>query len=578
MYFKALVSQHRVTASGLLIGVLMMLIAPVVAQTPSIEIPPRPNPNRDRIPQPQPVPQPLPPTDQPPLLTPPTQPPDPNQAPIVIPVRKIEVIGSTILKSSELSAITQTVEGRSLTLADLRAVADAITQLYLNRGYITSRAVLVDQAIVNGVIQIRIIEGSLERINIEGTQRLNPSYIRSRVQLGAGRPLNRNQLEDQLRLLRADPLFETVEASLSPGTGLGQSILTVRVKEAPALSGAIGVDNLSPPSVGSERAGSFLSYRNLTGIGDELSGSYYRSLQGGSNVFDFVYRAPVNPMNGTVQLRIAPSRSKIIDRQFRAFNIRSETDLYELSYRQPLIRTPREELALSLGFTVQNGQTFLAGIPFGFGVGPDTQGRSQTRVLKFGQDYLKRDTVGVWALRSQFSFGLDLFGATVNRSPTPDGRFFSWLGQVQRVQRLGNDHLLLAQAELQLAPNSLLPFEQFIIGGGQSLRGYRQNARSGDNGFRLSIEDRISVIRNASGTPTLQVAPFVDLGAVWNTSNNQNRLTNETFLSGAGLGLIWEPAPRLLLRLDYTIPIVPLTDSGNNVQDRGFYFSFSYGF
>ena len=95
-------------------------------------------------------------------------------------------------------------------------------------------------------------------------------------------------------------------------------------------------------------------------------------------------------------------------------------------------------------------------------------------------------------MRSQFSFGIDILDATINNDPIPDGRFFSWLGQVQRVQRLSNDQLLIVQAELQLTPDSLLPSQQFVIGGGQSVRGYRQNVRSGDNGFRsAAIEDRI---------------------------------------------------------------------------------------
>ncbi|MGV0024471.1 ShlB/FhaC/HecB family hemolysin secretion/activation protein [Phormidesmis priestleyi] len=549
--------------------------APTIAQT---ELP-KPNPNLDRFPQPIPSPQPLPPSDQQPTLPTPTTPPSaPEQTtPIAIPVRKIEVTGSTILKPGDITPITQPIEGRSVTLEELRTVADTITQLYLNRGFITSRAVLVDQAIVDGVVQIRVVEGSIERIDIEGTQRLNPSYVRSRVQLGAGVPLNKDRLEDQLRLLKADPLFDNVEASLRPGTGLGQSILTLRVKESQAVNGYIGVDNFSPPSVGSERLGAVLSYRNPTGLGDELSASYFRSLQGGSNVFDFNYRVPVNAMNGTVQLRVSPSKSKIIASDFAAFDIRSNTTLYEVSYRQPIVRTPREELALSLGFAFQDGQTFLFNdTPFPFGIGPDANGNSRTRVLKFGQDYVKRDPQGAWALRSQFSLGLNLFNATINDDPIPDGRFFSWLGQIQRVQRLSNDHLLIAQADVQLTPDSLLPSQQFVIGGGQSLRGYRQNARSGDNGFRLSLEDRIAVLRDASGVPTLQLAPFIEAGTVWNKSSNPNKLTNETFLAAAGLGLIWEPAPRFVVRLDYAIPFVRLTDEGNNAQDKGFFFSVGY--
>jgi hemolysin activation/secretion protein len=282
-------------------------------------------------------------------------------------------------------------------------------------------------------------------------------------------------------------------------------------------------------------------------------------------------------MYGTVQLRTVLDRNKITQEEFKELDIEGESNLYEISVRQPLIRTPRQEFALSLGFTYKDGQTFLFNnIPFPFGIGPDADGVSRTSVFRFGQDYVRRDRQGAWALRSQFSVGTGLFDGTINESPIPDSRFFSWLSQAQRVQRLGNDNLLIVQGDLQLTPNSLLPSEQFVVGGGQSLRGYRQNVRSGDNGFRFSVENRITLERDEAGISTFQLAPFIDLGAVWNHADNPNKLPNQTFLASAGLGLLWEPLPRLFLRLDYAVPFIDLDDRGDNAQDEGFYFSVNY--
>lgn len=559
--------------STIVTSILLSITAPTIAQ-----IPPVPNPNRDRIPQPQPIPSPLP--TKPPVLTPPQTTPNPTPgSDIKIAVTKVEVTGSTVFKPEELAKLTQGVEGKSVKLKDLQAVADSITALYLDRGYITSRAVLGEQSIVNGLVKIQILEGSLETLEIDGLKRLNKNYVESRVRLGLKIPLNKNQLEDQLQLLKSDALLESVEASLRPGSGVGKSILSLRVKESNPIAGNINVDNYSSPSVGSERFGGGLTYRNVTGLGDELSMSYNRSFPGGSNALDFSYRVPVNAMNGTVQLRVAPSNSKVIEQPFDSLDIRSNTELYELSYRQPLIRNPREEFALSLAFAVQNGRTTISGFPLTtVGSGTDIDGRGRTRVLKFGQDYTKRDAQGAWALRSQFSLGLNAFDATVSDTAKPDGRFFSWLGQVQRVQRLSNNQLIIAQADVQLSPDPLLPSQQFVIGGGQSLRGYRQNLRSGDNGIRLSLENRIAIQRNELGNPIFQLAPFVDAGWVWNQSNNTAQLANETFLASAGLGIIWEPIPRMLVRVDYAIPLIYNSDRKENAQDRGLNFSIGYSF
>ena len=559
----------------------------VLAQNPPSaprDLPPpptqQPEPNRDRflqpVPQPSPEPPQVPPTlpPQPPSPVPPTL---PNAA---IEVQKIQVVGSTILSQDEINALVKPLEGRSATLEQLKQIADKITEIYLNRGYITSRAVLPPQTITAGVVQIQVIEGKLTRIEVEGTKRLHPSYIRSRIRLGARMPLSTASLEDQLRLLRVDPLFSNVEASLRAGDNEGESILIVRVSEANPFQPSFSIDNYSPPSVGSERVGVSLRHRNITGNGDELGAAYYRSI-GDSDVFDFSYRLPLNAMNGTLQLRAAPNRNSIVQPPFNRFDISGKSHLFEISYRQPLRRTPIEEFALSTGFTYQTGRTFLGGEPFPFGEGPDTNGVTTTSAIKLGQDYIRRDPQGAWAVRSQFTIGTSLFDANQYEGSEPDGQFFSWLGQVQRVQRLNDKHLLILQSDLQLSANSLLPSQQFVIGGGQSLRGYRQNARSGDNGFRVSIEDRITLQRDGSGNPKLQLAPFLEAGTVWNAANNPNKLPNnqaikQTFLAGVGLGVIWEPIPRLNLRVDYAFPLVRISDRGDNLQDKGIYFNIIY--
>ena len=561
------------------------------AQTPSVPppVPPEniePNPNRDRFLQPAPEPEPV---EEDTELEEPQPPPPPDTEPpadsqTTIQVEAINVTGSTVFGPEQLDPIVEPFAGRALTLEQLQEVADAITQLYLEKGYITSRAILVDQVIPpeGGDVEIRVLEGSLEEIRIEGTRRVNPEYVRSRVRLGADVPLNTAELEDQLRLLRVDPLFENVEASLRAGTQAGKSILIVRVTEANPFEGSFGVDNYSPPSVGSERLGLNLRYLNITGWGDAFDATWYHTAQGGSDQFEFVYRLPVNPKNGTLQLRTSFNQNDIISEDLRALNIEGDSELYEISFRQPFIRTPREEFALSLGLTFQENQSLIDG--FGFpSPGADDEGITRTSVIKFGQDYLRRDPRGAWSFRSLFSFGTDWFDATENSPPEPDGRFFSWLGQVQRVQVLNENNFLIVGADLQLTPNTLLTSQQFVVGGGQSLRGYRQNVRARDNGIRLFIEDRITLERDEAGAATFQLAPFFDAAYVWNDPDNpSNDFLDDTqpeqFLAGIGMGIIWEPLPNLNLRFDFAIPLIDIEDRGENAQDDGIHFSVRYRF
>ena len=514
--------------------------------------------------QPQPL-EPLPET-APVLPGPSSQPsptPDPNGDRVYI--SDIQVIDSSVFTSSDFDPILAAYEGQALGLRELRQVADDITQLYLQQGYITSRAVLSEQTIVNGIVQVRVIEGELENIQVEGTRRL-ASYVRDRVGLADRKPLNQADLESQLQLLRADPLIDRIEASLRAGTGEGQSQLIVRVLEAPAFSGRAVIDTNSPPSVGVVRTGLEANYNNALGLGDRLGLSAYRTTTGGATSYSATYTVPLNAMDGTLQARYLPSSFDLIDSELAALGVEGSSNTYEFTYRQPLIRKPNEELALSLGFRRRTGETLISDVVID---------STRTSVFQFSQDYLRRDRKGAWGLRSQFNLGTGLFNATDRADGEADGQFFSWLGQVQRAQALNRNNLLLLQGSLQLTPDSLLGADQFIVGGASSVRGYSQNARFGDNGLRASLENRTTLDRNDDGSPAIQVAPFIDTATVWNTGANTS---DQNFLLGTGIGLITNLVDNVQARLDVAVPLVKLSESGDSNQDVFLYFNMDYRF
>lgn len=516
--------------------------------TPETEITP--------LPETAPV---LPPTNEP---TPPPTPTPPSNGEVL--VNEIQVVGSSVFGDREFAPITNTYEGQTLGLSGLRQIADDITQLYLESGYITSRAILSEQTIVDGVVQVRVVEGSLENIQVEGTRRL-ANYVRDRVNLANRTPLNQVDLESQLQLLRADPLVDRIEASLRAGTGEGQSQLIVRVLEADAFSGRAVFDTNSPPSVGVARMGIETNYNNALGLGDQLSLSAYRTTTGGSNTYGITYKVPLNAMNGTLQARYLPSSFELVGPGTLG-DITGSSNTYEVTYRQPIIRKPNEELALSLGFRQRSGETLISDIVID---------STRTSVFQFGQDYLRRDRSGAWGVRSQFNLGTDIFDATTRDNGQADGQFFSWLGQVQRAQVINRDNLLLMQGSLQLASESLLGADQFIIGGPSSVRGYSQNARFGDNGFRASIEDRMTLQRNEDGSPAVQIAPYIDTAMIWNQDVNTS---DQRFLLGTGVGLIANLVEDVQARFDVALPLVNLNESGDSPQDVFIYFSMDYRF
>ncbi len=178
----------------------------------------------------------------------------------------------------------------------------------------------------------------------------------------------------------------------------------------------------------------------------------------------------------------------------------------------------------------------------------------------------------VFAMRSQFSVGVDWFNANVN-TDAPDSRFFAWRGQTQWVQQLAPDTLFLAKGDVQLAGNSLVPLEQFGLGGQLSVRGYRQDTLLTDNGILFSAEFRLPIFRAPKMGGVLQLTPFIDIGKGW---NDHGKIPSSNTLIGTGLGLLWKQNNNFSVRLDWGIPLTSTEGDKASLQENGLYFSVGY--
>ena len=104
----------------------------------------------------RPVMPPLPPPEEvPPPLPPPVLPPVPSPSPEKVaplpPVRifvsEIKVTGSTVFSDEELAQVIAPYVNRVLTTEDLEELRLALTRYYIDRGYVTSGAIIPDQTV-----------------------------------------------------------------------------------------------------------------------------------------------------------------------------------------------------------------------------------------------------------------------------------------------------------------------------------------------------------------------------------------------------------------------------------------------
>ena len=480
-------------------------------------------------------------------------------------VRDVEVLGNTVLQP-EIDAEIARFKRHVVTLEDLVCLRSQITNLYLDRGYITSGAFIPNnQDLSDGIVTIQVVEGDVSEIAIEGLNRLRSDYIRSRLSSASDKPLNRTKLEEALQLLLQDPLIDRVDAELTASTTAGSNVLLLEIEEADAFFTNIGADNYRASSIGETQITAGINYNNVFGFGDRLNANY--NLTEGLDLYGISYTFPFNSRNGTFSIAYDNSDSNIVDDEFDDVDIASETESFSAGIRQPVVKSPNTEVALSLDLDLRRRQTFLDGNPFSFTVGL-TEGISNATVLRFAQEWVNRQPTRVFAARSQFSFGIDAFDATINDIGA-DGEFLAWQGQFQWVQQLSPKILLVTRLGTQLTPDSLLSFEKFSLGGINTVRGYSENLLITDNGVLGSIELRLPLTSNPQ---TFQLIPFVDVGTGW---NNEEPGSDIETLASVGMGLRWSIDSNLETRLDYGIPLTN-NDDGDSLQGNGFHWSLNY--
>lgn len=533
-----------------------------------------PNPITPAAPPPPgvPTPQPRPPSP----LDVPTSPilpieggPEVEEA---IAIKRFEFSGNTAFSNQELAAVVAEFTNRPLTFAELLQAEAAITRYYVDAGYINSGAVIpAGQNLSGGTVTIQIIEGGLEDIIVNVDGRLNPGYLRSRLAIAAGTPLNVNSLLQALQKLQLNPLIDSLSAELSAGSRPEQSLLTVEVNQADTFRVSLNIDNGRSPSVGSFRRGGEIREGNLLGLGDALDLSYANT--DGTDSYNIGYTLPVNPRNGTIALEYGKTTSNVVEPPFDRADIEGDSERYALTYRQPIYETPTRELALGLTLSHQQSQTSVLGVNEPLSPGANDEGETRVSAVRFFQAWTQRNANSIFAARSQFNLGVDALDATVNAEP-PDGRFFSWRGQAQYVRLLAPETLLVVRSDVQLAARTLVPLEQFAVGGLGSVRGYRQDFLLTDNGALVSAEALLPIVRFGK-EGVIQVVPFIDFGTGWNSSGVEDP-ADKTLL-GTGVGLQVRLGDQFTGRIDYGIPLIEVTSAEERTwQENGVYFSVIY--
>jgi hemolysin activation/secretion protein len=514
--------------------------------------------------------------------------------------------GNEVFSNRRLQKLASPYVGRRVTSNQLEELREAITLEYVHAGYINSGAILPEQDLEGGVVIFKIVEGRLTQIKLEGNWWTRSWWLRHELRQSAGTPLNYESLKTGLQLLRENANIRQINAELEPGGQPGESILETHVVENEPIHLSLELNNSRPPSDGSEIVELNLQDLNLTGHDDPptLNWGIAHTISDTPDHWEFSgdqniggsYQFPISPWKTTLEIHASKSDSAIVEAPFSTLDIKSNSEQYGATLRQPFYESLNNLFDLSVTAERRTSKTFLLGLPFDLSPG-SIDGDTRLFVLRFALEYVNRTQQHVLALRSTVNWGIDAFDATIQNSPAaasgtgqfhqkiPDGLFVDWLGQAQYVTRLFNtDNLAVLRASAQLSHDPLVALEQYSLGGAASVRGYRENELLRDNGLFASLELHIPILHNRDKNPVLSLAPFFDIGAGWNTvryvgAKPPSSLIDDQYgmLDSVGVGLLANLSKYVTAQIywGYALNRKYVVQDGKNLQDYGLHFTIS---
>lgn len=484
-------------------------------------------------------------------------------------LEKIEIEGVTVYPEEEILVFYQDLLGKEISLARIYDVEEKITRKYRQDGYVLSRAIVPQQRIHDGVAKIYVVEGFIDRINIEGAEPMQPRILAFLNKIVDRKPLRVQDLERYLLLVN-DMAGVTTQNIIRPSKDTPGASELVVVAERQMLDGYLSYDNYGSYYLGPERATLGVNLNSPFGQGERFS--VVGLITNPTTELKYIQGDTSLPL-GTEGLSLNASMSEEPSRpddDLRLLETDGRTYIKTVSLKYPWMRTRDVSLQVEGGYKhlkyllhVLDDKFIEDRIPKFYA----------TATLDFLDQFAGANTIILTANQ-----GLDwsatqknsLYSTREEASP----EFNSFNGELRRMQYL--DVLtpglgLLTRFLWQYSDEPLFSSEEFGIGGRVIGRGYDNGEILGDRGIGFSAE--LQYLTSAYNDFSAQFYTFYDVGKVWNVDDiDENTYNEKPDLESAGLGV------RLFWRENVTLHwevAKPLSRIPSRQNDRDPWYSFA---
>lgn len=492
-------------------------------------------------------------------------------------VGEFQVMGNTLLSPIQIELALTPYLGEDRTVKDIETARQALELRYRDAGYATALVNIPEQDVVDGIVQLQVVEGKVERLRITGARYFSLERMRVQVPaLAKGTLPYLPDVQSQLVQLNARTGDRAVTPVLRPGRTPGTMEVELRVKDALPLHADIELNNRYGANTSKLRLAGGVRYDNLWQREHSLSLQYQTAPEEPDEV---------KVASGTYLWRFTGS-----DKMLVLYGVKSDSETAAVGTLNvvgrgriagvrgivPLAARPDYSHSLSFGFDYKNFDETI-----------QLQGAD---TLKTPIDYVN------WAVQyngtaregttiTRFTGGPNFGMRGVANKPREfdDKRFkakpnYLYVrGQIEQSRPLGWSTSLALKLEGQITVSPLISNEQFSAGGVQSVRGYLESSALGDDGVAGSLEWRTpSFAQHMSDkVKELTVLVFVDAARLRVRDPLPSQQADYE-LYGAGVGLRFGAWDAFTAELDWAFPL--RDEAAVTSGDEQVHFNLRYSF
>ncbi len=411
-------------------------------------------------------------------------------------VAEYQIEGNSVLPIVTIEKAVYPYLGEGKTITDVEQARKNLEQVYQKAGYSTVFVDIPEQDVVNGIVRLRVTEGRVSRLNVTGSRYYSLGRIRAQVPaLAPGSVPYLPTVQQQVGAINSVSADRQVTPVFRAGRTPGTVDVELKVKDQLPWHASLEANNRYSANTTHMRAIGQLRYDNLWQRGHSLSLQYQTAPEKTSEVsvasVSYLFRSP--DTDNLTALYAVRSRSNVA--AVGDISVIGSGDIYGLRRIIPLPPGKQYFHSLSLGADIKD-----------FEENVNLQGadslETPIRYLPFSIAYnaslpseIATDQFSVslnFSLRGLNDRKIDCLGQQVDQFEckrfNAHSNYLYLKADYQHTQKLPHDMSWSAKIGGQLADQPLISNEQFSAGGADSVRGYLESERLGDNGLQASLE------------------------------------------------------------------------------------------